>query len=391
MINVLLVVKRYTGHYPLFNEMARLDPERFRVVVCYVGGEDDGKNSMKELAAKIYYLGFSNRQTRMSNVALLRQLGKIMENEKIHVVNCHLHRTTAPGIIAALLAANRPAVISTLHGLGSVGTLRRKVANWLLYKKLFRIVGVSHAVRKDVLESNWGLPEGKVVTIQNGLNLGRFLAGPQQQEARSQVLPGVSGGCWFGTLGRLSPVKNQRRLIEAFRKVVDTHPDSRLLLAGRGELETGLKSLAESLGIGDHVHFLGFRTDVAEILRALDVFVLPSVREGFGLSMLEAMASGLPVIAARVGGIPEIFCERPMGKLIEPTDVDGLAAAMTELAALPTHERRALGENARRRALGEFSAKRMVRQYEQLYEEAWRAWSRQYSGRKGLKRKEEHG
>ena len=376
MINVLLVVKRYSGNYPLLNEMARLDPERFRVVVCYLGGQDDGQNSMEGLAAKTYYLGFSNRQTRMSNVALLKRLSQIMEAEETHVVNAHLHRTTAPAMVAALLAGNRPAVISTLHGMGSVGTLRRKFANWLIYKKLFKVVGVSHAVRRDILESNWNLPEGKVITIQNGLNLEPFLSGPLQQEARSQVLPGAKAGCWFGTLGRLSPVKNQRRLIEAFYRVVDVHPDCRLLLAGRGELEGELKSLTESLGIGERVHFLGFRTDVAEILRALDVFLLPSLREGFGLSILEAMASGLPVIAARVGGIPEIFCEKPMGNLIDPTDVDALAATMRELAALPVSERRTLGENARRRALDNFSADRMVRHYEQLYLEAWRAGNR---------------
>lgn len=374
MINVLMVVKRYVGNYPLFNEMARLDPQRFRVVVCYIGGNDDGKNGMDAIADRCYYLGFSNRQTRFTNLSLLKALRHLIDQEHIQVVNCHLHRTTAPTIIAALISNTRPSTLSTLHGLGSVSTLRRKIANWLLYKKLFRIVAVSHAVRKDILKSNWGIAAEKVVTVQNGLDFTRFLDGVDKQADRRALSPDSSSGCWFGTAGRLSPVKNQQVLLQAFRKVVDCKPDAHLFVAGRGELESTLKGLTDILGLQANVHFLGFRSDIPQFLRALDVFLLPSLREGMPLSMLEAMASALPVIASAVGGIPEVFSERPMGKLIDPSQVDQLATAMIEMAELSPEGREQLGGNARDRALHGFTARRMVQDYEQLYVQGFESW-----------------
>ncbi len=370
MINVLLLVKRYTGNYPLLNEMARLDSNRFRCIVCYLGGEPDGHNSLDGLA-KTYYLGLKNPEIKPWNAKTRRLLVEILDCESIDVVNCHLQRTISVGVNAARAARRRPVVFATLHGLGSAGSLQRKIGNWFLYRHLFKVIGVSEAVRADLLENNWGLSANKVITVHNGIDPSPFLVESSRAAAREALLSAGGEGCWFGTLGRLSEVKNQATLLRAFARVVKVEPHARLILAGQGDLEGELKDLSATLGLGKHVLFLGFRRDVAQILLALDVFVLPSLREGLPLSVIEAMSSALPVLASRVGGIPELFGDTEMGILIDPRDEVGMADAMLTLARLSGVERARLGSNARVRALACFTADGMTRKYASLYAAAY--------------------
>lgn len=371
MINVLLLVKRYTGNYPLVNEMAKLDSRRFRCVVCYLGGTNDGQNLLDGIA-RTYYLDLKNSEIKPWNGKARRLLKQILDDEQIHVINCHLQRTIAVGVAASKAARQRPAVLATLHGLGSAGSLQRKLGNWLLYRSLYKVIGVSDAVRDDLLRNNWGLAEGKVVTVHNGIDPSPFLTETTKSIARKTACPIIDpGGFWFGSLGRFSEVKNQKMLLRSFARVVAVEPQSRLLLAGRGELESELKAVCNNLGIAKQVYFLGFRQDVPEILRAIDVFVLPSLREGLPLSIMEAMCSGLPVVASRVGGIPELFGDVEMGSLVDPTDEEDLAASMLALTRLSEQDRQQLGVNARRRALDHFTATRMTSKYAEIYSTAF--------------------
>jgi glycosyltransferase involved in cell wall biosynthesis len=370
MINVLLLVKRYTGNFPLLNEMARLDESRFRCVVCYLGGKNDGQNPLDALV-KTYYLDLKNTEIKPWNAKVRRLLKGILDDEKIHVINCHLQRTIAVGVAAAKVAHDRPAILATLHGLGSADSLQRKLGNWFLYRHLYKVVGVSEGVVQDILSNNWGMHPGKVVAIYNGIDAAPFLQQQDKEVLREKLFPGLKANIWFGTAGRLTKVKNQKNLLQAFKRCAEESPDIVLLICGRGDSEAELKALASSLGIREKVHFLGFRRDIAEVLAALDVFVLPSLREGFGLALVEAMCSRLPVIASNVGGIPEIFGGTEIGELIDPESVNNLASAMIRISQLSSGERHKLGENARDRVLRNFTAGKMVKQYEALYEAAW--------------------
>ncbi|MHB8708499.1 MAG: glycosyltransferase [Desulfuromonadales bacterium] len=380
-ITILQLFKTYKGNFPLHNEMVRLDRDRFRLIVCYLGGTSDGKNELESLVSRTEYLGYDSDRLRWYNTALLRRLKALIDEEHVHIVNCQLHRTTPLGVIAARLSASRPIVISTVHGLTTRTSLLKQLQNRIWHLGLHRYVAVSEAVKDSLLAGNPGLSPDKVVTVYNGLDLNRFNSPAEGEKVslRRELFPGITGDFWFGTAGRLSPVKNHALLLRAFQKVQESHFGCTLLIAGHGELTGELKVLAESLGIGRQVHFLGFRNDLPRVYKTLDGFVFPSLREGLGLALVEAMASGLPFLASRVGGIPEVAGEDAEDLLVPVGKVDELASAMLELLKMPAQRRLAMGEQLRRRALDHFQADRMIRNYELLYESCCQDWSNRNS------------
>ncbi|BCR05197.1 glycosyl transferase family 1 [Desulfuromonas versatilis] len=380
MINILHIIHRYRGDYPLLNLQVRLDPRRFRTVICFMSGENDGKNQLDALGYKTYYLGLKGKNLRFSNVPLLLKLKRIIESENVQVVNCQQHRSTPIGVLAAMLARPKPAVLATLHGLGTAKTWRRRAFNWLLYRRLHRIIGISKGVSADVVASNWGLSEERTVTIQNGLEYDRFPAALEKNAARSRFAPGQADGFWFGTMGRLSEVKNHRNLILGFAHMAERFPAANLLIAGEGELRPELEGLIAAKGLTERVHLLGFRRDIPEFLKALDAFLLPSLREGLPLALLEAMASGLPVIASRVGGIPEVFGDAQIGLLVSPESPEEIGEALAEVAGSSAQRLQSWGQAARRRAVEDFSAARMIAAYEQVYTDAALSLRRQGPG-----------
>jgi glycosyltransferase involved in cell wall biosynthesis len=164
------------------------------------------------------------------------------------------------------------------------------------------------------------------------------------------------------------PVKDQATLIDAVARVARSNPDVRLLLAGDGPLRYSLEARAAVQGVGDRVTLLGHRSDVETVLNALDVFALSSTSEGLSNTILEAMASGLPVVATRVGGADELVDDGVSGLLVPPSDPIALAAALGELTG-NRDKRLGMGAAARRRAESEFALSRMIGRYEDMY---WR-------------------
>lgn len=368
MINVLNIVNKYTGNYPLINAQADLDNSRFRIIVCYLRGADDGNNGLDKQRCKAIYLNIDKKKAHWYHYSVVSKIRKIIEEENIHIINCHRRRATEIGVAASLLSNANPAIFSTIHGLRKSKSYLRKLREVFINKKLTGIICISYGVRDYILKTSWFLNVGKVTVIQNGIPFDKFIIPRVKSESRNIILPEVRAKYWFGTIGRLTEVKNPKTLIIAFAKFVETMPDSVLLIAGEGPLESDIKGLVDRYGINDKVFFLGFRADIPELLNALDVFVLPSLREGLCLALLEAMASGLPVIASDVGGIPEVFGKAEMGRLIEPSDTCGLALAMKELISLPEKSLNELGANSRERAVNDFSSTRMTRGYEKLFE-----------------------
>jgi glycosyltransferase involved in cell wall biosynthesis len=169
-------------------------------------------------------------------------------------------------------------------------------------------------------------------------------------------------------VGNLYPVKGHAVLLRALAGLVHDAPATpwRLAIAGRGEAEAALRSFASEAGIADRVHLLGFRTDVADILAAADVFVMPSLSEGLPLALVEAMSASLPIVASDVGGIPEVVERDAEALLTPPDDAGAIAEALARLLA-DADMRAALGAAAGRRALRDFGVERMGDAYERLY------------------------
>ena len=370
MVNVLQIVKKYSGNYPLLNEMVKTDTSKFRTVVCYLSKKNDGKNEIEKLVSRTIYIGY-DKKLKLYRFSLVSELKRIIDEEDIHLVVCQVGRTIPLGVLASILSKKHPVVLGVHHGLVGKNKIRikDKLKNWFFYKKLAKIVSVSQSGMDDILSLNWGLNKDKVVAIQNGLVYDRFLINLTRDVARGRVLPECRAKFLFGTVGRLTQKKNHRNLVIVFEKVVRKKPDSALIIAGGGPLEDSLKALVKSLKLQDRVFFLGVRKDIPEILISLDAFVFPTFREGLPLALLEAMSAGLPVIASDIGCIREVIDSPLLGMLINPESPNDLAKAMLEMVSSPEHVRKEMGERAKERAVEGFNAQRMTREYEKLYKE----------------------
>ena len=167
-------------------------------------------------------------------------------------------------------------------------------------------------------------------------------------------------------MARLSDVKGHKYLIEAMKPVLELYPDVQLLIAGEGKMEKELKRLTESLNIKKSVFFMPVALDTRVILSAIDIFVMPSLKEGLGLALMEAMACGLAVIGSRVGGIKTLIIEGKNGLLFEPADTQGLKEAILTLLADP-EKREALAREANEFITKNFSKDKMVLETERVY------------------------
>jgi glycosyltransferase involved in cell wall biosynthesis len=240
--------------------------------------------------------------------------------------------------------------VHTRHG-RDVHATRRQVAMFRqLAKGLDRLVCVSEEVA--ALSRLQGVASPRLRTILNGIDLDRF----------GFIGPGPAGPAV--TVARLSPEKDVANLVRAAAMA----PGLRIEVAGGGPCREELDRLAVELGVADRITFLGELRDVPAVLRRASMFVLPSRSEGIPLTVLEAMACGLPVVATRVGGLPEVVDDGVTGMLVPPADPAALAAAMRAIRDDPRYGDQ-LGLAGRRRVEEYFSVRRMVAQYEQLYRE----------------------
>lgn len=226
-----------------------------------------------------------------------------------------------------------------------------------LYGRLPRhIVANSHATRRIMLDSAPWLRGESVSVIHNGIDPVPF------DDAEPASLGVPQHALVFGFVGRLVDWKGVLELADAWRATAPRLPDAHLVIAGDGEMEGAMRS---RLGDTERVHWLGFRSDVPAVMRALDVLVFPSWMEGFGLAAMEAMAAGIPVIAADAAALPEVVGHEREGLLVPPGDADALVAAMIRLAD-DADLRRSLGTEGKARVRREFSVSQMVDAYEDV-------------------------
>ena len=289
------------------------------------------------------------------------QLAGWLSTERPDVVHVH-SGAWLKGVRAARLAGVRR-VVFTEHGLNDVepwyNLVLKRCGGWLTDC----VVAVSDPLR-EYLVGRVGIPASKVVVIPNGVDAARFRPGVSAGELRARF--GIGAAPLVGHVARLAPVKNQPLLVDAFARVRERVPDARLVIVGDGPERPTIEAQIRGRGLSDVVHLAGELRDVPAILREFDVFALPSRAEGTSMSVLEAMASGVPVVASAVGGTPALVDQGRCGVLVPPNDPDALAAALADLL-LASERRRELARLARARIEAEYDEAAVARRYEGLY------------------------
>lgn len=305
--------------------------------------------------------------TKLADLPAYRRLLRLLEDARIQLVHTHL----AYSAIWGLLAGKRRGipVVASLHvppdGHAWKERARRALMVRLLRRHSFRIVMVSHALAESW--SDRGLPRGKITVVHNGIAMEEFDRSEQRDDVRRELRVGPLVPL-VGTVSVLRSGKGIDTLIRAIARVREEIPQVRLLVVGDGPLRPSYERLASELGIESTILWAGQSRDVARLLSALDLFVLPTLHDAFPTVLLEALASGIAVVASRVGGVPEIVTPAT-GQLVPPADETALASAVVE-ALGDGQWRRLAGEAGRIRARDEFSVEVWIRRLRQVYAEA---------------------
>ena len=295
------------------------------------------------------------------NALRMARLFRKLKPDIVHTRNW----TCIDGIVAARLAGV-PIVIHGEHGREAADPEGRNVGRRRIRRLLAPLVTQFVTVSEDLarwLVNEVRIPARKVCTIYNGVDTRRFSSEGRDFARRALGIPDRSVA--IGTVGRLDPVKDHVGLLRALAHM-SADQQALLYIVGDGPCRSQVEAAVRSLGLSQRVRLLGDRQDVPEILPGFDIFVLPSLGEGMSNTILEAMATGLPVVATRVGGNPELVVHEVTGLLVEPRSPDSLIIALSRYVE-DSDLRVAHGRAARHRAEAEFGLRRMLSAYDDLY------------------------
>lgn len=294
--------------------------------------------------------------------ALGRAIAEAAARHRATVMHCHQY---SPYIYSCLSRLWRPGcrIVFTEHGrlTDSAPSAKRRLANQLFRRFSRQVFTVSDELRRHVVAE--GFRRDGVGVIYNGISIGPLPDAQTRADVRS-ALAVAPDTFVVGTIARLDPVKDLGTLIHAVSLCQSRRP-TMLVIVGDGPERAQLEAVARTLSVETHVKFLGHRNDARRWLSGCDVYVNSSISEGISLTILEAMAAGLPMVATRVGGTPEVV-DSASGRLVEPRNATALAATLLELAERPGM-RAALGRAARERVEALFSLDLMVAQYRAAY------------------------
>lgn len=288
------------------------------------------------------------------DAGVIGRLAALFRREKPDVVHTHLYALKYAA--AAAVLAGVKVKIHTMHNIAEKETTpkNRIISRFLFRHGMVVPVSLSDEVQKSVMQC-YGIPAEKTPIIYNGIDIERFTPVNKQEKDTINYLH----------IGRFSPQKNHEMLLEAFEKVKQELPLAELTLVGEGSGEKEIREMTARKHLQECVHFAGAQADVRQFLQNADVFVLPSKYEGMPMTIIEAMASGLPVAATRVGGVASMVESGKEGILTE-VESDAFAQAMLKLGK-SREMRMAYGKAGREKAEQYFSAKSMAEKYVELY------------------------
>ena len=345
----------------LLNLASRLNNSRFRSIAL-VPYEGWLSKSLRENGVPTYVVRSKAWYDFRQPVGMAR----VIRRERVDLIHSHLPGQNFYSCLVGTLTHRK--TVATYHG--AIELAQTKGVRGAIQLGGVRILADAIVVVCDHVSrllQQQGFPAGRLTRIYNGINPHRFrIAADGRLKKELQLHNGTK---LVGTVANVRQTKGYEFFIQAARKVLDGFPDTRFVAVGDvdPQLAKPLLESIERLNLKDRFHFLGFRSDVPELLRELDVFVLPSTSEGFPLVALEAMASARAVVMTRSGGPEEIIEDGRTGLLVPPADANALAAKICELLQDPIRAR-GLAQMAQAKIESTFAIDRMVHEYEALYE-----------------------
>ncbi len=337
----------------------KLDKEKFNLLVCYIYGCGTLAEQIKETGTRVYDLSLKGRIDPL----LPFRLFSLMRREKIRILHTHLVHASIVGRLVAKLAGIR-SITTTRHY--AYYNKQKKLVNWIEGKTALlndNFIAVSRAV-KDHMVKRENYDPREIEVIQNAVDLTLF------DSTTSKTRSNRDKRFLLGTVGRLHPSKGYDTLLRSLPQVMERFPQMKLMIAGNGEEEEHMRQLCHALKISERVMFLGRkkRSEIFDLLQEIDIFVLASNWEGLPMAALEAMASGIAVVATKVGGLPEIVDEGKTGFLVPPAQPNALAEKINYL--LRNREVcMEMGRKGREKIKVHFSIERMMTKLELLYQD----------------------
>ncbi len=299
---------------------------------------------------------------------LARRLASFCRVNRVSIIHAHQY---APFFYSALsrFPGWRPPILFTEHGRAFPDFRRPKrvAANRLLLRRHDKVIAVGQNVRQALI-ANEGIPPNRIEVVYNGIDLTAYSPSSAARSSIREELGLSENDFVVIQVARLNSLKDHGTAIRAMERLRASHSQIRLLLVGDGEEMPAIVEQIVKAGLRSTVHILGMQSDVARLLAAADLFLLTSVSEGIPLTVLEAMAMGLPCVATNVGGIPEIIVDGNTGLLANARDDSAIASHIARLAG-DSRFRRHLGDRALARAHDLFSDRNMHRTYNHIYHE----------------------
>ncbi|MBA3402177.1 MAG: glycosyltransferase family 4 protein [Actinobacteria bacterium] len=379
-IRVLRVIARLNMGGPAIhvaNLAAGLETRGYHTTLV-AGSLARGEDSMAFLAERlgVTVVSVAELQREVSvlhDARSVLRVAELIRDERPHILHTHTAKAGAIARAAALLAggARPPVVLHTFHGHVLKGYFN--AGRTALFRQVERtlarasdvLVAVSPEVRDELVELGVA-PYEKFVVIRLGIPLEERLGDPTADSDYRRLYGIPEDAFVVAWVGRMTGIKDTGAVVDIVRAARDRGVNAVLCMVGDGPEREVLEQLAHKLGVARYCYFVGYQSDVAGYYRLFDAFLLPSVNEGTPVSAIESLASGTPVVANRVGGVPDVVRDEVDGFLVEPGDTDAATARLAELAADPLLRAR-LGESGRSRVLERYSVERLVDDVDRLY------------------------
>ena len=354
------------GTERLVIEICRRLSHEFRFSICCLDEEGEWAREVLDAGIEVVSL----RRGAGFQPSLGRRIAAFADRCRARVLHCHHYTPFVYGRIATLWRP-RLGVVFTEHGRVSDDppSGKRRLVNPLLGRMPASIYAVSSDLRRHMIAE--GFPAARVAVASNGIDPGPVTTAASRQRGRAR-LSIAADRYVIGTVARLDPVKDLLTLVKAFAVFRRSRRDALLVIVGDGPERSRVIAAVRAEGVSESVLLTGARNDVRELLPAFDVYVNSSITEGLSVTILEAMASSLPVVATGVGGNPEAVTHGETGLLVPPREPSALAAALVELAAAPIRSAN-LGCAGRRRLEERFTLDGMANRYAQAYRVAGRS------------------